>query len=110
MTQPDTRQWTDIPPADATELDLSKDLTITAPLNENGERCPWPWEPQQLVGAPIGQYRCGFCGAEYPGDDNFVGQLCGLPKEHFGEHRCEEGFAGTGYTATLRWPNGAQQQ
>ncbi|MFG3660274.1 hypothetical protein [Streptomyces sp. NPDC047706] len=57
------RAWADIDPADATELDLSKDLTITAPLNENGERCPWPWEPQQLVGAPMGQYRCGYCGA-----------------------------------------------
>lgn len=58
-----TRAWTDIAPADATEIDLAKDLTITAPLNENGERCPWPWEPQQLVGAPMGQYRCGYCGA-----------------------------------------------
>lgn len=57
------RRWTDIEPSDATELDLSKDLTITAPLNENGERCPWPWEPQQLVGAPIGQYHCDYCGA-----------------------------------------------
>ncbi|MFF0588487.1 hypothetical protein ACFYWD_21220 [Streptomyces sp. NPDC003781] len=58
-----TRSWTDIAPADATNIDLSEDLTITAPLNENGERCPWPWEPQQLVGAPMGQYRCGYCGA-----------------------------------------------
>jgi hypothetical protein len=55
--------WTDITPQEAAErkLDLSKDLTITAPLNENGERCPWPWEPQQLAGAPLGQYRCGYC-------------------------------------------------
>lgn len=54
-------RWQDIAPADATELDLSKRLDITAPLNENGERCPWPWEPQQLGGAPMGQYRCPYC-------------------------------------------------
>lgn len=44
-------------------LDLSTRLDITAPLNELGERCPWPWEPQQLVGVPMGQYHCGYCGA-----------------------------------------------
>ncbi|MCM1943172.1 hypothetical protein NC239_33715 [Streptomyces sp. G3] len=59
----ETRQWSDIEPKDATDIDLSERLDITAPLNENGERCPWPWEPQQLVGAPMGQYRCGYCGA-----------------------------------------------
>jgi hypothetical protein len=64
------RNWTDITPEEArgdtdgrNGIDLSKDLTITAPLNEEGERCPWPWEPQQLVGAPLGQYRCPYCGA-----------------------------------------------
>lgn len=57
------RRWTDIEPKDAKDLDLAKDLSVTAPLNENGERCPWPWEPQQLGGAPMGQYHCGFCGA-----------------------------------------------
>ena len=46
-----------------------------------------------------------LCNAEYPGDDNFVGQLCGLPKDHFGEHRCDEQMCGTSYTALLRWPN-----
>lgn len=65
MNQPPTgqqpRAWTDIDPKDATDLNLSVRLDITAPLNENGERCPWPWEPQQLVGAPIGQYRCPYC-------------------------------------------------
>lgn len=57
------RRWQDITPKEAAErnLDLSKDLSITAPLNELGERCPWPWEPQQLVGKPLGQYRCGYC-------------------------------------------------
>lgn len=57
------RQWHEITPKDATNIDLSKDLSITAPLNEEGERCPWPWDPQQLVGAPIGQYHCRYCGA-----------------------------------------------
>lgn len=56
-------KWTDINPKDAVDIDLTKRLDITAPLNENGDRCPWPWEPQQLVGAPMGQYRCGYCGA-----------------------------------------------
>ena len=61
MTTTPPRQWTDIAPADAIDINLADDLTITAPLNENGERCPWPWEPQQLVAAPIGQYRCSYC-------------------------------------------------
>lgn len=59
------KRWQDITPQEAVDqkLDLSKDLTITAPLNEMGERCPWPWDPQQLVCAPIGQYHCPYCGA-----------------------------------------------
>jgi hypothetical protein len=56
-----TREWFDIPPAEAVDLNLAEHPDISAPLNENGERCPWPWEPQQLVGAPLGQYRCGYC-------------------------------------------------
>jgi hypothetical protein len=63
MTEAATRSWRDIAPADAVDLDLETDLSIDAPLNESGERCPWPWEPQQLVGVPMGQYHCGFCGA-----------------------------------------------
>jgi hypothetical protein len=56
-------KWTDYTPQQAAdlELDLSKRLDISAPVNEMGERCPWPWEPQQLVGAPIGQYHCSYC-------------------------------------------------
>lgn len=57
------QRWQDIAPADARSIDLSKRLDITAPLNEFGERCPWPWEPQQLVGVPMGMYHCGYCGA-----------------------------------------------
>lgn len=61
MTEP--TEWYEILPADATHLDLAERLDITAPLNEEGERCPWPWDPQQLVGAPMGQYHCPYCGA-----------------------------------------------
>lgn len=80
MTVPEPRRWQDITPQQAKEeqLDLSKHLDITAPLNEEQERCPWPWEPQQLVGAPLGQYRCSYCMAmvvagmphiDYAGED-----------------------------------------
>lgn len=55
--------WRDIKPEDAIGIDLSVRLDIEAPLNEMGERCPWPWDPQQLVGAPLGQYHCPYCGA-----------------------------------------------
>jgi hypothetical protein len=57
--------WHSISPAEALQrdLDLTVRLDITAPHNEMGERCPWPWDPQQLVGAPIGQYHCRYCGA-----------------------------------------------
>lgn len=61
MTEP--TRWQDIAPRDAVNLNLTVRLDITAPLNEAGERCPWPWEPQQLSGAPLGQYHCGYCGA-----------------------------------------------
>lgn len=57
------RRWQDIDPKDAEHINLMVDMTITAPLNEMGERCPWPWEPQQLVGVPMGQYHCPWCGA-----------------------------------------------
>lgn len=37
---------------------------ITAPpQNEIGESCPWPWDPIQFKGAPIGMYHCPYCGA-----------------------------------------------
>lgn len=55
--------WREIHPIDARNLNLSVRLDIVAPLNEEGERCPWPWEPQQLVGVPMGQYHCPYCGA-----------------------------------------------
>lgn len=63
MTQQLKKSWHDIDPKDAVDLNLSKRLDITAPLNEQGERCAWPWEPQQLIGVPLGQFHCGYCGA-----------------------------------------------
>jgi hypothetical protein len=56
-------RWQDIAPADAADINLESRTDITAPLNENGERCPWPWDPQRLDGAPIGQYHCPYCDA-----------------------------------------------
>jgi hypothetical protein len=65
MTAPaQPRPWQDISPTAAVGLDLGEDLTIQAPLNERGERCPWPWGPQQLRGVPLGQYNCEHCGAK----------------------------------------------
>ena len=57
------RHWSDIDPLDAVSLNAKTDPDILAPLNEIGEECPWPWEPQQLVGVPLGQYHCPYCGA-----------------------------------------------
>lgn len=57
------KRWFDIEPKDALDLDLSERTDIYAPLNENGERCPWPWEPQQLGKVPLGMYHCPHCGA-----------------------------------------------
>ena len=55
------RKWSEIDPKDATGLRLPHP-EVQGPVNELGEECPWPWEPQQLVGAPLGQYHCGYCG------------------------------------------------
>ena len=95
------RRWQDISPAQALEekLDLSVRLDITAPLNEEGERCPWPWEPQQLVGAPMGQYHCSYCLAmvlaglehiDYSEDDDY--------EQRVGEHLDDTGVLGSGET------------
>ena len=58
----EARHWSEIAPEDATEIQLPRD-DIIGPLNEEGKVCPWPWEPQQLVGVPLGQYHCIYCGA-----------------------------------------------
>jgi hypothetical protein len=56
-------RWQDVLPADAEGIDLTKRQDITAPINEKGERCPWPWGPQTLTEEPIGIYGCLYCGA-----------------------------------------------
>ena len=56
------RPWYDISPADAADLELPAP-GIRGPMGDDGQPCPWPWEPQQLVGAPLGQYHCGYCGS-----------------------------------------------
>lgn len=55
------RDWFEIAPADAINIVLPRD-DIRGPLTSEGLPCPWPWEPQQLVGAPLGQYHCPYCG------------------------------------------------
>ena len=62
MSTLEPRHWTEIEPKDAVGIFLPRD-DITGPLNEEGESCPWPWDPIQLKGAPLGQYHCGYCGA-----------------------------------------------
>jgi hypothetical protein len=56
------RMWYQIKPEDATQIELPRP-DIQGPLNELGEPCPWPWDPPQLLGAPLGQYHCPYCGA-----------------------------------------------
>ncbi len=56
------KSWEQIRPKDALSINLSEFPDTMAPLNELDEPCPWPWEPQQLVGAPLGQFHCGYCG------------------------------------------------
>jgi hypothetical protein len=55
-----TTHWYDIDPADATHIQLPHE-GIEGPLTMEGKECPWPWEPQQLKGAPLGQYHCPYC-------------------------------------------------
>lgn len=55
--------WRDITPENAANLTAEELAQLDLPLNESGERCVWPWEPQQLVGVPLGMYHCPYCGA-----------------------------------------------
>lgn len=55
------KAWYEIEPKDAVNISLPAE-GVTGPLTMEGRECPWPWEPQQLVGAPLGQYHCGYCG------------------------------------------------
>lgn len=61
-----SKTWRDINPKDAVDFVLphtdSDGNLVEGPVNEVGFQCPWPWEPQQLTGAPLGQYHCSHCG------------------------------------------------
>lgn len=65
MGDPDQKSWHEFSPEKAAKLfpDGAIDKDIALPINELGEECPWPWDPQQLKGAPMGQYHCPYCGA-----------------------------------------------
>lgn len=74
-------KWHEIEPKDAVDIDCTKRPDLDPPLTQEGEPCPWPWEPQQLVGVPLGQYHCGYCGEmvvagvrhfDYRDDDSFT--------------------------------------
>ena len=56
--------WTEFTPKEAAEHGLVcvEGSPVQGPFNSEGEECPWPWEPQQLGGAPMGQYHCPYCG------------------------------------------------
>lgn len=55
------RKWTEIEAKDAVGLRLPHP-EIEGPLTQEGEECPWPWDPKQLAGAPLGMYHCPYCG------------------------------------------------
>lgn len=60
------RPWYEIAPKDAINITLPNpeiEGPLIDPEIEEGKECPWPWDPQQLVGAPLGQYHCPYCGS-----------------------------------------------
>jgi hypothetical protein len=63
MTQVTPQPWWEISAEQAMDLNLMTHTDIDAPLNEDGERCPWPWYPQQIDRPTIGQLHCIYCGA-----------------------------------------------
>ena len=56
------KPWYEIDPKDAVNIVLPDPEVTEAPLDSEGKPCPWPWEPQQLGGQPIGMYHCRYCG------------------------------------------------
>lgn len=56
-------KWFDVLPLEAINIDCTTRPDLDPPVNEEGEVCAWPWMPEWLVGVPIGQFHCGFCGA-----------------------------------------------
>ena len=100
--------WSTIDPADAVDLNLSERLDIVAPLNEDGERCPWPWGPQQLVGVPMGQYHCPRCGAMVMAGVAHIDYRERPHDEHDGtDPGCPECAAEAGWIDPGTWPYAA---
>ena len=60
---PPPRPWTELTPAEAEGLDLTKRLDITAPYNQRHERCAWPWTAQ-VADPARGHFACPHCGEE----------------------------------------------
>lgn len=58
------RPWHEIPAREAYDgkIHLPR-ADMWGPVNEVGDECPWPWTPEQMVGMPIGQFHCDYCGA-----------------------------------------------
>lgn len=77
-------KWHEIAAVDAVDIRLPHE-GIEGPFVDPALReqvgqdeCPWPWDPVQLKGAPLGQYHCPYCGSmvvagmdhvDYRGDD-----------------------------------------
>lgn len=55
------RMWHEFEPRDMVNTVLPHP-DIQGPYTSEGQECPWPWDPPQLLGAPIGQYHCPYCG------------------------------------------------
>lgn len=61
------RHWTELTPAQAAaEFGDNPDGLIGSdvilPLTQDGQECPFPYDPEQLIGQPLGQYHCPYCG------------------------------------------------
>jgi hypothetical protein len=61
MTNVPGKRWQEIAPHDAEALTAGQD-GITAPLNEYGKRCHWPWWPQQYMMER--ECECPHCGGQ----------------------------------------------
>lgn len=73
MTDLPIRRWIEFSPDEAAKLTAGKD-GVTAPLNENGDPCPWPWEIQTYMIQR--EMKCRFCGAKV---------IASLPHIDYGE-------------------------
>lgn len=57
------KYFTELSPQEAFDLKLQLPSDdVQGPLTQEGKECPWPWDPIQLKGAPLGQYHCPYCG------------------------------------------------